>query len=116
MHAIVSQAKHRRTARGQSEWKRCQSSPKQIRGANPVPQLFNSSFARLRSEAYIATGLAIFIASIWWLSAPVVTAMAITCLGATDSQIARVRANAGRLPNMIAHGAVYAGLYGLIIG
>jgi hypothetical protein len=72
--------------------------------------------ATCRAPALIALGIGVLLASAWWPAAPVVTAMAVVTLGATEATSARFRGKSAMMPAMIVHGATYAGLYGLFIG
>jgi hypothetical protein len=69
-----------------------------------------------RGEAYIGLGVAILIAAAWWPDAPVVTAMAIIALGATEVTVSRFRGSVAALPIVMLHGATYTLLYALFIG
>jgi hypothetical protein len=64
----------------------------------------------------IATGLAILIAAMLWPAVPAVTAIALVALGATVATIARFEGRPAILPAMLAHVAVYGGLYALAVG
>ena len=52
----------------------------------------------------------------FWPAAPVVTAMAIIMLGATEVTLARFQRSTLIVPTMILHGATYASLYVLFVG
>lgn len=64
----------------------------------------------------IAVGLAGLLVSAFIPAVPVVTAMAILTLGATDVTLARFGGSPAFCPIIILHAATYAGLYGLFIG
>jgi hypothetical protein len=82
--------------------------------------LFSRSFRNLRSPvlapALVGTGIATLFAAAWWPAAPVVTAMAVIALGATEITLSRYRGTTALLPVVILHGATYAALYGLFVG
>lgn len=83
----------------------------------PVPRP-HSRFSASRSSGghwLIAVGLAILILAAWMPALPVVTAMAILTLGATDATLARFRGMAAMAPVML-HAATYATLYALFVG
>ena len=54
--------------------------------------------------------------STFWPGAPVVTAMAIIALGATETTLARFRGNGAFLPVVVLHSTIYASLYALFVG
>jgi hypothetical protein len=64
----------------------------------------------------IGIGLAILLASVFWPSAPVVTAIAIIALGSTDVMVARFRGSVAALPILVLHGMTYVLLYSLFVG
>ena len=64
----------------------------------------------------IAVGLAGLLASAWLPAVPVVTAMAILALGATDAMLVRFRHSPAFVPIILLHSAAYAALYGLFVG
>jgi hypothetical protein len=64
----------------------------------------------------IAVGLAGLLASASLPAVPVVTAMAILSLGATDATLARFRHSPALVPIMLLHAATYTALYGLFVG
>jgi hypothetical protein len=64
----------------------------------------------------IAAGLTGLLASILFPAVPVVTAMAVLTLGATNSTLARFRGSSALPTLMLAHAAVYLSLYVLLIG
>ena len=70
----------------------------------------------LRGEICIGLGLIILIAAVWWPGAPLVTAIAIVALGATDTVAFRFRASTSAVPIIVLHGITYALLYALIVG
>jgi hypothetical protein len=65
---------------------------------------------------WIGIGLAILFAATWWPDAPVVTAMAIIALGATDVTLSRFCGSVAALPVVMLHAATYSLLYALFIG
>jgi hypothetical protein len=68
------------------------------------------------SARWIGVGLVIFIAAGWVPAMPVVTAMAILALGATNATIARFARSPALIPVVLLHAATYATLYALFIG
>ncbi len=64
----------------------------------------------------IGIGLAILFAGAYWPSAPVVTAIAIIALGATDAMVSRFRDSVAALPIIVLHGMTYVLLYSLFVG
>jgi hypothetical protein len=64
----------------------------------------------------IAIGLAILISAAWFPIAPVVTAMAITALGATNATFARFQGSPALGPILLLHAVTYLSLYALLIG
>ncbi len=64
----------------------------------------------------IAVGLGGVLASTWLPAMPVVTAMAILTLGATDAMLVRFRHSPAFVPIILLHAATYAALYGLFLG
>ncbi len=64
----------------------------------------------------IGVGLAILFAAAWWPAAPVLTAMAIIALGATDVTVSRLRGTTAALSITILHITTYALLYTLFVG
>jgi hypothetical protein len=72
--------------------------------------------AAVRGETYIGLGLVILIAFAWWPGAPLVTAIAIIAMGATDTMASRFRASTAAVPIMVLHGTTYALLYALFVG
>ncbi len=75
-----------------------------------------SGSADIFSTAWIGAGLALLFASSWLPNVPVVTAMALITLGATEITLARLRGTSTFLPLIILHGTVYASLYALFVG
>jgi hypothetical protein len=69
-----------------------------------------------RAPILIAVGLAMIVAAAWVPAMPVVTAMAILALGATDATLSRFRNTPAIVPILLMHAATYVGLYGLFIG
>lgn len=65
--------------------------------------------------AFIAVGLAVLLVSTWLPALPVVTAMALLTLGATDVTAQRFRGSPGYIPVMLLHATTYSALYGLFI-
>ena len=70
----------------------------------------------VRGEIYIGLGLVIMIAAAWWPGAPLVTAIAIIAMGATDAMASRFRTSSTAVPVMVLHGMTYALLYALFVG
>ena len=64
----------------------------------------------------IAIGLAVLILAAWIPALPVVTAMAILTLGATDATLARFHGTRALRPVILLHVATYATLFALFIG
>ena len=64
----------------------------------------------------IAVGLGGVLASIWLPAVPVVTAMAILVLGATDATFVRFRHSPALPAIVLLHAAAYTALYGLFLG
>ena len=69
-----------------------------------------------RAPNLIAVGLMMLFAAPWISAMPVVTAMAILALGATDATLARFRGAPAIVPVLLMHAATYIGLYSLFIG
>ena len=69
-----------------------------------------------RAPILIAAGLATLLAAAWFPAMPVVTAMAILTLGATDSTLARFRGTPAIVPVILLHTAAYVTLYVLFLG
>ena len=69
-----------------------------------------------RAPILIAIGLAMLLAAAWWPAIPVITAMSILGLGATDATLVRYRGTPALVPIVLLHAATYVGLYGLFIG
>jgi hypothetical protein len=70
----------------------------------------------VRGEIGIGLGLVILIAAAWWPDAPLVTAIAIIALGATDAMVSRFRGSTLTWPLMALHGTMYVMLYALFVG
>jgi hypothetical protein len=70
----------------------------------------------VRGEIGIGLGLVILIAAAWWPDAPLVTAIAIIALGATDAMVSRFRGSTMAWPIMALHGTIYMMLYVLFVG
>jgi hypothetical protein len=70
----------------------------------------------VRGEIGIGLGLVILIAAAWWPDAPLVTAIAIIALGATDAMVSRFRGSTTAWPIMALHGTFYVMLYILFVG
>src|SRR5436190_6682292 len=68
------------------------------------------------APSLIGIGLAVLVAAAWWPGAPVLTAMAVITLGASEATISRFRDRAESVTIMILHGATYTGLYILFVG
>jgi hypothetical protein len=77
---------------------------------------------RLRTPAetsgapLIALGLAVLLASTWIPIAPVLTAMAILALGATNITLARFHGSPALYPVLLLHAGTYLTLYALFLG
>lgn len=69
-----------------------------------------------RAPILIAAGLAMIVTAAWVPAMPVVTAMAILALGATDATLDRFRNTPAIVPILLMHATIYVGLYGLFIG
>jgi hypothetical protein len=63
----------------------------------------------------LGVGMAILFAATWRPGVPVVTAIAITALGATEITIQRFRRSTAALPVLMLHSATYTLLYVLFI-
>jgi hypothetical protein len=74
-----------------------------------------ASLAEL-SAPLIAVGLTILIAAVWIPALPVVTAMALLALGATNATLRRFRRSPTLVPALVLHATTYVGLYALCIG
>jgi len=70
----------------------------------------------VRGEIGIGLGLVILIAAAWWPDAPLVTAIAIIALGATDAMVSRFGGSKSAWPLMALHGTMYVMLYALFVG
>ena len=64
----------------------------------------------------IGVGLAILLASNWIPALPVITALAVLALGATDATIARFNRSPALVPVLLLHATTYTALYGLFVG
>src|SRR5690349_19490105 len=64
----------------------------------------------------VLVGLSLLIASSFWPGTPVITALSIVTLGATDLTIQRFRRSAASLPVILVHAFTYAGLYCTMAG
>jgi hypothetical protein len=64
----------------------------------------------------VIVGLALLTASTFWPRTPVITALAMITIGATDLTIQRFRESAAYLPVMLLHALTYTGLYGIMAG
>ena|SRR6476469_1973534 len=69
-----------------------------------------------RGETCIGIGLALLIAGSLWPNAPLVTAVALICLGATETTLGRFREKPALLPVIILHALAYTCLYALFVG
>lgn len=69
-----------------------------------------------RAPILIAAGLAMILAAAWVPAMPVVTAMAILTVGATEATLARFRGSPAVVPVLLMNVATYVSLYGLFIG
>src|SRR6188472_1749086 len=78
--------------------------------------LAKSLSGALNGETSIGLGLAILISAACWPGAPLVTAIAVIALGATDAMIFRFRASTAAAPLIVLHGMTYALLYALFVG
>ncbi len=78
---------------------------------SPSPQWPNAAGSLL-----IAIGIAALLASMWLPNMPVVTAMAVLTLGATDATLARYRRSPALPVITLTHAAVYLSLYSMFIG
>jgi hypothetical protein len=106
----------RRSHSRQSEWKSCSHDFPEIAQVR-IPFLRTpSASTEIFSTAWIGAGLALLFTSSWLPNVPVVTAMALIALGATEITLARLRDTSTCLPLIILHGTVYASLYALFVG
>lgn len=83
--------------------------PAQIR--EPVKSTILPSGAGL-----IAVGLAGVLVGMYWATVPVVSAVAVLILGATQATVARSRRSPAFVGMVMLHSATYTALYGLLIG
>jgi hypothetical protein len=81
-----------------------------------VSSIRNLGFALSHGPLLIALGLTFLTAAMLWRGVPAVTAMALVAFGATSVTLARFRRTPAILPIMLAHLAIYGGLYALFIG
>lgn len=84
-----------------------------------IQMLRNSRFALPNSSSgtlLIAIGLAILILADWFPSLPVITAMAVLTLGATDATLARFHGTTVLRSVILLHTVTYATFYALFIG
>ena len=79
--------------------------------AGPSSQLSSNAFG----PTWIVIGLAIMIAGAFYPNAPMVTAIGLIALGATEVVISR-HDRPSVAPTLLLHGATYALLYALFIG
>ena len=82
----------------------------------PTPSLVHDSRRQAFATALIGVGVLTLVVAAGWPHAPVVSAMAIIALGATEVTIARFRANAAFVPVVLLHGTIYASLYAVFVG
>jgi len=66
--------------------------------------------------AAIAWGLVLLVVSIWLPATPVMTALSLVAMGATDATLARFRGTQSLLPVLLLHIATYGSLYALFVG
>lgn len=71
---------------------------------------------QLRGEISVGLGIVILITAAWWPVAPLVTAIAIIALGATDAVVCRLRSSTAAVPIIVLHGITYTLLYALFVG
>ena len=64
----------------------------------------------------VSIGLTLLIASSFWTRTPVITALAIVTLGATDLTILRFRRSTAYLGVIVLHALTYTALYGTMVG
>jgi hypothetical protein len=76
----------------------------------------DESQRRFLATILVGVGLATLIVSSGWSGAPVLTAMAIIALGATEITSARFQGTNALLPVMSVHAVVYCWLYLLFVG
>lgn len=68
------------------------------------------------APALIAVGLSLLLLATWWPILPAATGMALIALGATGATAERFRGTPALLPVLVAHLAIYGGLYALFVG
>src|SRR3954467_13955877 len=66
-------------------------------------------------SALIGAGLAILFAATWWPDAPILTAVAVITLGATQLTLARFHGTPAFVPILALHAATYVSLYALFV-
>ena len=76
----------------------------------------SSTRAFTTGQAAITFGLALLVVNAWFPAGPVVTAMSLVALGATNATLARFRGQAALIPVITVHLATYGGLYALFVG
>ena len=83
-----------------------------------LPLLHSRTGARMSPSGawLIAIGLAILISAAWIPGVPVVTAMAIIALGATNATFARFHGSPALCPVLLLHAVTYLSLYALFVG
>ncbi len=79
-------------------------------------QFRSGEIAAIHGPALIAAGLLVLLAAVWWPAVPTLTAMTLVALGATGATIERFRGSLALAPVLIAHLAIYCGLYALFVG
>ena len=65
--------------------------------------------------ALIGAGLAILLAVTWWPNAPILTAVALIALGATQITLARFHGTPAFVTVLVLHAATYVSLYALFV-
>jgi hypothetical protein len=80
--------------------------------ANPSSHLSSN----VLGQTWIAVGLAIMVAGVFFPIAPMVTAIALIALGATEVLMSRQHANTSAWPLIVLQSTTYALLYALFIG
>jgi hypothetical protein len=81
-----------------------------------ISRLTGNWFMRQSGPALVVIGLASLIAAAWWPAAPVLSAMGLISLGATEITLRRNCGTAFFPHAAILHAVTYAGLYGLFVG
>src|SRR5215207_7888870 len=74
------------------------------------------SLSAIGGPIWIAIGLLLMLSAAHLPGTPVVTAMAIIALGATDVMVLRFRGSTQALPVMVLHGMTYSLLYAQFVG